>query len=345
MTDTTLSQILNLCLDDQRKTLLVLDENTGELPAASSSNVLVLSNRFDVIDALRARQLKGLFSDFDFDSLEDFVPEKIIYRISKEKRVVEHVLQSGWQRLAIDDEFCIAGYKNEGIKTFAKRAQHAWQSEPSLTRGDAQLHVYRFTKTSPAAALIGDDNYRELHEIGQWRSMTVFSKPGIFAWDRFDEGSLFLLEHLDTFLRQSDYNHQKALDLGCGNGLLAIALHAAGCNNVSATDNNAAAIRACNYNFSHNHIAGKVIAADCAAGIDERFDLVVCNPPFHQGFGVEHDLTDRFLQATRRLLSRRGRALFVVNAFIPLEKKATPLFGQVQTVANNKRFRLVQLGL
>lgn len=345
MTDTTLAQILDQCLEQQHKTLLVLDENASALPTIPASNVVVLSNRIDIVNAITARQWSGLFSDFDFDALEDFVAEKIIYRISKEKRVVEHVLQSGWQRLAVGGEFCVAGYKNEGIKTFAKRVQLAWRCEGTLTRGDAQLHIYRFLKTASAATPLNEDNYRELHEIGKWQNATVFSKPGIFAWDRFDEGSLFLLEHLHTFLQQSDYKNQKALDLGCGNGLLAIALYTAGCSSIFATDNNAAAIRACSINFSHNNISGNVIAADCAASITERFDLVVCNPPFHQGFGVEQDLTDRFLQATKRLLARRGRALFVVNAFIPLEKKATPLFGQVQTVANNQRFKLVQLGL
>lgn len=345
MTDRTLPQLLEHCLDSRQKALLVLDENAGELPKAQNGNMQVLSNRFDIVTAAASANWHCHFSDFNFDSLSGFIPRKIIYRISKEKRVVEHVLQSCWQLLEIGGEFYIAGYKNEGIKTFAKRAQDAWQCDMNLSRGDGQLHIYRFTKTGEDFSVLNAQNYRQLHEIAQWQDAAIFSKPGIFAWDRFDEGSLFLLQHLDQFLQLSDYRRQTALDLGCGNGLLAVALHKAGCHSLVATDNNAAALQACEFNFLHHAINGEVIAADVAASIKGRFDLIVCNPPFHQGFEVEQDLTDRFLRATQRLLSKHGRALYVVNAFIPLERKATPLFGQVQVVAKNKRFKLVQLGL
>jgi len=345
MIDHTLAQLLEQCFDPQQKTLLVLDENASQLPAMQAENARVLSNRIDITNIATANHWQSQFSDFDFDTLQDFIPQKIIYRISKEKRVVEHVLQSAWARLETGGEFCIAGYKNEGIKTFAKRAQTAWQCEVSLSRGDANLHMYRFTKTATAATALNDDDYHQMREIGRWQDAAVFSKPGVFAWNRLDEGSLFLLQNLDAFLQQSDHRRQSAVDLGCGNGLLALALHKAGCNRIVATDNNAAAIDACQFNFTRHGIAGDVVAADCAVGIEEQFDLLVCNPPFHQGFDVEQDLTDRFLQAAQRLLKKRGRALFVVNAFIPLEKKAAPLFTKIQLIANNGRFKLVQLGI
>jgi 16S rRNA (guanine1207-N2)-methyltransferase len=349
MSDNTLQQLLEY-VDSSEKTLLVLDENASQLPSlqpasAQATNTRVLSNRLDITDNARAKHWQSQFSDFDFAALADFSPQQIIYRVSKEKRVVEHVLQSGWQLLDTGGEFYIAGYKNEGIKTFAKRAQDAWQCNVKLTRGNAHLHLYRFSKTGAEATFLSDDDYHALREIDRWRDLAIFSKPGIFAWDRFDEGSAFLLQHLDAFLQLTDHRRQNALDLGCGNGLLAVALHQAGCKRVVATDNNAAALRACEFNFSRHAINGEVIGTDVAAGIREQFDLVVCNPPFHQGFDVEQDLTTRFLQATQKLLTKRGRALFVVNSFISLEKKAEALFRQVQVVDNNKRFKLVQLGL
>jgi len=349
MSDNTLLQVLEHT-DPAKKMLLVLDENASQLPSLQrtdlrTTNARILSNRLDIANGAGERHWQSDFSDFDFALLQDFQPQQIVYRVSKEKRVVEHVLQSGWQLLDISGEFCVAGYKNEGIKTFAKRAQEAWQCNAELTRGDGNLHIYRFTKTAAAATPLNDNNYHTLHNIGAWQDLTVFSKPGVFAWDRFDEGSAFLLQHLDTFLLQSDHRRQNALDLGCGNGLLALALHQTGCKRIVATDNNAAALRACEFNFSQNAVNGEVVAADVAAGIRETFDLVVCNPPFHQGFGVEQDLTDRFLQATQKLLAKRGRALFVVNSFIALEKKAEAFFKQVQIIDNNKRFKLVQLGL
>jgi 16S rRNA (guanine1207-N2)-methyltransferase len=204
--------------------------------------------------------------------------------------------------------------------------------------------IYHCTKKQLPFSPLNTESYHALTEIGHWGTHKIFSKPGIFAWDRFDEGSQLLLQHLPAFLAEERHAGKTAIDLGCGNGLLTIALLDAGCN-VVATDNNAAALQACAHNVEHNGFRAyvRVIADDCAMHISEQFDFIVSNPPFHQGFDVEYDLTSRFLQATQRLLRPQAHALFVVNSFIPLERKARGMFNHVETVIDNKRFKLVQL--
>ena len=133
------------------------------------------------------------------------------------------------------------------------------------------------------------------------------------------------------------------LDLGCGYGFLSVNAHQKGVDSILATDNNAAAVIACQQNFDRLGIKGAVVADDCAANQDERFDLVLCNPPFHQGFSVEGELTDRFLARAARLTARNGMALFVTNMFIPLERKAKGVFAGVDTFADNGSFKLVRL--
>jgi 16S rRNA (guanine1207-N2)-methyltransferase len=345
MSDNSVQQLLQFAATFTVPAVVVLDENAGSLPANPFADVRVISNRLDICSEASSKKWPSTFSDFVFDAASLQGIRLALYRISKEKRVVEHVLQSLWQLLPEGGELYCAGYKNEGIKTFAKRMQDAWSCEVTLERGEQQLHMYRLVKTGSAATALNSDDYHALQTIGDWNGMEVVSKPGIFAWDRFDDGSSFLLEHLPAFLQQTDHTRQSALDLGCGYGLLALALVQAGCKRVVATDNNAAAVIACDYNLQRHHgnCEVAVVTANCADTIKERFDLVVCNPPFHQGFSVENDLTDRFLQATKRLLTPRGRALFVVNTFIPLERKAAQHFAKVKDVARNGRFKLLQL--
>ena len=110
------------------------------------------------------------------------------------------------------------------------------------------------------------------------------------------------------------------------------------------TDNNAAALHVARHNCELNNINADVIAADAGDQIQQTFDLILCNPPFHQGFSVDGDLTDKFILSTKRLLARHGTALFVVNQFIPLERKARQHFRQVNILANNGSFKLVTLG-
>ena len=118
-----------------------------------------------------------------------------------------------------------------------------------------------------------------------------------------------------------------------------------GIHHVTATDNNAAALLAAAENLKAVTADYKVIAADAGNNIVERFDAVWCNPPFHQGFSVDGDMSDKFLRATKRLLSSSGRALFVVNTFIPLERSAKKHFRSVEVLANNGSFKLIALAL
>ena len=58
---------------------------------------------------------------------------------------------------------------------------------------------------------------------------------------------------------------------------------------------------------------------------------------------IDEDMSAKFLKATKRLLAPEGHALFVVNTFIPLEKKALKYFRSVQALANNGSFKLIAL--
>ena len=91
----------------------------------------------------------------------------------------------------------------------------------------------------------------------------------------------------------------------------------------------------------HLEVVADAVARQLAPG----FDLILCNPPFHQGFSVDAALTDKFLRQTRRLLSAGGVAVFVVNQFIPLERAAEKYFRRIETAARNQSFKLIRLEL
>ena len=136
------------------------------------------------------------------------------------------------------------------------------------------------------------------------------------------------------------------LDLGCGYGYIALCASQFGFNHIVTTDNNAAAISAVEENLkSLQEIEWQVIAADGGDAIEQQFDTILCNPPFHSGFSIDDQLGIKFLSQTKRLLKRSGRALFVVNGFIPLEHKAKAYFEQVEVLANNGSFKLISMKL
>lgn len=318
--------------------LWVLDEHGGGagMPLPNSA-VVVLSNRVDVSDAMRAAGWAAQFSDFDFAPWPAGSLDTIFFRLAKEKPVVHHVINAAAERLVPGGRLLLSGAKQQGIKTYAQQAAERLGGALEFKKmGHHYLAVVR--RGAVVGAALEDRDYPRLRPAIEDGMLHYLTKPGLYGWDKVDAGSALLVAHLP------DCTPQRVCDLGCGYGYLSIQawlnLHP---QQVVASDNNAAALLACRANFAALGINGEVVAADCGAGIEGVFDLVLCNPPFHQGFGVERDLTERFVAAARRLTANGGQALFVTNSFLPIEKVARRHYARVTTLADDGRFRVTRL--
>lgn len=325
------------------------DENSygalGQL-AHHAHNLTVLSNRFDIHQQAQALGLNSIFNDVDFSEACRVAIDAIFIRISKEKPVTHHAINQAVSALNTDGQLHLAGYKNEGIKTYAQKAAALFNHSGKLQKQkDSHFCSLSDPKAIANITLLDTNNYTQLRTIGEYAGKQLVSKPGVFGFEKVDEGSTLLLQTAQTFLtKHARINaHTRALDLGCGYGLLAITASEWGIQNITATDNNAAALSAITAGAKQNNINITTCAADAGEGINGTFDIILCNPPFHQGFEVSGDLTDKFLRNANKLLAKNGCALFVVNSFIAIEKKALSVFKYQQTLCNNKQFKVVLL--
>jgi len=325
--------------------LLVADENCLDLPFASvDSGVQVLSNRYDIAARARRAGLTTAFSDFDFSPWQAAPPSAVVYRISKEKPVVHHLANRLCEVLAPGARLVLVGGKQEGIKTFAKTLGQRFAAQASIAKHGDNYVVSLVKPAAPCGPPLDDRDYQQLREIARLGDMPVYSKPGVFGWNRVDAGSALLAGYLPSLLGAlAPQAGSTLLDLGCGYGYLSLAAHSLGSFRVTATDNCAAALLACGANFKEHGVNGEVVAADCGDILPGPYQLILCNPPFHQGFHQDRGLTEKFLATTRRLLAPGGRALFVVNQFVPLETLARARFRVVDTPVANGSFKLVEL--
>ncbi len=343
MVDSAFNLLRSELQNPQGKTLWLADENLLGTQITASPDIRVITNRIDLYNSLKQLDWNAVFSDFDFSEFADNSYDRVIYRVSKEKPVVHHIINQAFRILKTDGQLIIAGDKNEGIKSYIDKAKKlfAGQCNAKKVEGD----TWRAELTRPdteGSKLLDDKRYTELRPEARDDQFEYWSKPGVYGWNKIDKGSAYLIEHLDQFLMMMPEPPKQILDLGCGYGYLS--LNASHLDiPITATDNNAAAIAACERNFNRYPVNGQVVAADCAANISRKFDLILCNPPFHAGFDVEGDLTDRFLQAAHDHLSDSGIACFVTNLHIPLERKAQKLFHQVEIFASNSNFKLTRL--
>lgn len=338
MNDAAFDFIFKAILEDHGKALLVADENLPPLPGLHLPDELeIISNRFDIYKQLQPHTSHVQFSDFDFNHVANNSLERFYYRTSKEKAVVHHVLNAAARLLKTGGHLYLAGHKQEGIQTYIKKSAELLGSMAEVTKnGPARLGVI---EKKTCGEPLDDQHYTKLRLAVKENDHGFYTKPGVFGWDKIDQGSAFLAQHLDALLTDKQ---PKLLDLGCGYGYLAIKARNLNPTLTHATDNNAAAILACKKNFEHYGIKGEVFADDCASSLVPGYDIILCNPPFHQGFDTERVLTEKFVSACRRLLVPQGQALFVVNSFIPLEKVAATHFKHIQLIADNKRFKLVK---
>lgn len=323
------------------------------------NDVTVISNRYDsYLDA----QMAGIPAHFNDIELTPFPAtyRTIVYRISKEKALVHHIINASKNALQNQGTLMLIGGKQEGIKTYIDKASAYLGPITHQQNGEhsTRLACLQKSATHTEAPPLDDKDYPRFRQIGEEAGLQFYSKPGQFGWDKIDQGSQFLVTHFDTCFDtpvntvNASFNTKApghVLDLGCGYGYLALHISRYKPERIIATDNNAAALASCRFNFAHNHFdytTGhdvNVIADDCGRRITEKFDTIICNPPFHQGFSTSTEMTDRFIEQTRRLLKPTGQALFVVNQFIPLEQKAADSFRKIEAFAKNKGFKLVRL--
>lgn len=336
--------------------LLVADENLGAAPFnAIDATVEIISNRFDIALTAQAAGLQARFSDFDFSGYPSNHFVRVCYRLSKEKAVVEHVIGQATRILRVGGELVLCGAKNEGIRRFAKYAAQLLSGRQDI-RKTGSLYLAHITKHHDEPGIQPPaDEYGHILPVevdlaalglppvqGRTR-ITLSSKAGMFGAGRIDAGSALLTRALPEFFAGFVQPPRSLLDLGCGCGYLGICASGFGMDRIVATDNCAAAIEICKINAASLCLSMEVIADNCAQSINERFDALLCNPPFHQGFKVNSDLGERFLQAAARRLKPEGRALFVVNQFIALEKLASRYFANIDVTAPTPSFKLVAL--
>lgn len=335
---------------NELKVIAIVDENFDEADIAVFSrfqSVAFITNRWDIYSFLKKQGATCEFSDFDVTHLNNTF-DACFYRVSKERAVCHHVFNQALGFIKPEGILCVGGKKSEGTKGYHKKLTNLYEATTGVVKnGDFYAYNLKNNVATHNEHLLDDKHYKDLREL-EINAFSFFTKPGQYGWNKVDAGSKLLMDTLLESKALTTEAVQSILDLGCGYGYLSTRVlqdeHTRKClTRLVATDNNAAAIRSCKENVSKytNELSIDVITSDCADNIHEEFDVVVCNPPFHQGFENDRSLTHKFLKSAARHLVSRGKAYFVVNSFIPLEQLALDYFSNARILLNNKQFKLV----
>ena len=165
------------------------------------------------------------------------------------------------------------------------------------------------------------------------------SRPGVFAWDRVDAASRMLACALPARLPG------RVADFGAGWGYLSMQVLArcAGVASLDLYEADARALALAEGNLADAAMPVRCHWQDVAAGVGERFDAIVCNPPFHAlGRGDRPDIGRAFIAAAANALVARGTLWLVANRHLPYEEALGSGFAQVESVAQDGGFKIVR---
>lgn len=342
MRDAALAHAANIAAQPGA-TLWVVDEAAGQAVAlvAPREDLWLLGNRADVIAEAKKLGHNALLNDFDFSELPEVQWSRVVYRISKEKLVMQHVFAESCQLLAGHGELVVTGLKDDGGKTAIEKLAKALGTGRCVK--ERACYCGELAVPADYELYFDEPDYHAL-ELQNVDEKFFLSKPGVYGWQKIDQGSAFLIEVFNNWRGEKSFS--SLLDIGCGWGFLTLATARLPIAKRYALDNNISATIAAEANFASAEVAVEVLCADAlqaASLIAAPVDLVLCNPPFHQGTEVIGDLTAKFLQAAFDSLSSKGSALFVTNSHIGLELKAAEIFPVVEVLEFNRSFKVVRL--
>ncbi len=330
-------------------TLWVVDENISEAfeHVAPHPQLSVITNRYDIWANATAKGFSVTLCDYDFTAFNSSMFHRVVYRISKERPVVHHVINESWRVLAPHGTLWLAGEKSEGIKGFIDKAGKLLQNRQSAEKhGTAYRAILTKNCDFDTAAELDTKQYSQQRTVATIEvdnhPLTIRSKPGVYGWQKLDQGSQLLMDTVEAHFLHHPYP-KSLLDLGCGYGYLTLRTRHWGCQTRFATDNNVAAINCARTNIDRANMKVHISVDDCGSKLSTPVEAILCNPPFHKGFQTSSELTRLFLQQSARLLQPAGTAFFVVNHFIALEKLATHYFKELTVLHSDKHFKVIAL--
>ena len=214
-------------------------------------------------------------------------------------------------RLAPGGPAFLYGANDEGIKSAARRLLSVWGSGQSVAVG-GHCRVLRFPDAGGAAPDRADQRRwrRESPCPVPGRNGTWVSYPGVFGHRAASAGGLDPGTHalLDALANLSPVTGA-VLDYGTGAGSVAAFLTLrARPSRLDLVDVDALALDAARENVP----GGNPVLSDRVPE-GKRYDLIVSNPPYHEGKAESRSVLTRLLEDTPGHLKPGGRLVFVTQ--------------------------------
>ncbi|QIS22666.1 class I SAM-dependent methyltransferase [Nocardia terpenica] len=294
---------------------------TGELALAGNARTLGLADRY-VTQPLGRRLFEGV--------------RVVLLRLPRALSGLAEIADA-IARYADPEVEVFAGARDKYLTPAMNEVLAESFSSVRASRGRQKSRILLAQRPKP----VGEPPYPVRQQIGEL-DLEVVAHGAAFSGARLDIGTRFLLEHL----RRMKPDARDAIDLGCGTGILAVALAKARPHvSVVGTDQSAAAVASTRATAAANGVAERVtvLRDDAMVGVaDHSADLVLCNPPFHLGAAVHTGSAIKMFAETGRVLRPGGELWTVYNTHLNYRGVMQRLVGRTEVMGRNRKFTVTR---
>ncbi|MCB1354134.1 MAG: class I SAM-dependent methyltransferase [Rhodobacteraceae bacterium] len=324
---------------------LALAVETGALPLPDDGTVVVLraapSRFLSLMPPERLLCEQGFRPLHDALSAENLPVLPVVERASAGLVVVNCTrsraetlgnVARGFAMLPPGGLLALNGGKTDGVDSLARQIAKAVPQAGSYVKAHGRVAWFERPEELPP-------------ELRDWAEAACpaptvsghLTAPGMFSPDAPDPGSQLLAESFGPGLTG------RVADLGAGWGWLADACLKA-CPGVSELDLYEAeyiALEAAQRNVTDPRARFHWADVTKLGKGTSPYDVVICNPPFHQGRAAEPALGIAFIAAAARILKVSGRFLMVANRQLPYEAALDAAFSRWERLHETRSFKVI----
>ncbi|WP_127960279.1 16S rRNA (guanine(1207)-N(2))-methyltransferase RsmC [Serratia microhaemolytica] len=254
--------------------------------------------------------------------------DTLIYYWPKSKQEAQFQLADILSQLPLQSEIFIVGENRCGVRS----AETLLQGYVPLTKIDSARRCGLYYGRLVQQTKFSLSDWWHSYPVAELQINTL---PGVFSRDALDVGSALLLSTLQPGLKG------KILDVGCGSGVIGTVLASQSPKvKLTLSDVNAAALASSEATLAANNLQGEVLTSNVYSNITGYFDMIVSNPPFHDGLTTSLSAAQTLIRGAVKHLTIGGELRLVANAFLPYPDILDATFGNHEVLAQNGRFKV-----
>jgi len=336
--------------------VLAIDEITAAAPLGQPGRVLIVNDEFGALSCAFASVDPTIWSDsassraaidhnLVVNGLEPITADRLVRGHEQPNAEFDTIVvrlpkTSALLRYQLTAIAAIAGPNTKVIGAAMARHIHtstvkAFEDLIGATTTSRATRKARLIHSTPEGAS-GDAPAPRQSSFVTADGLNVVEMPGTFSSGHVDVGSALLLQVLTEQAVPPGAGSVVA-DLGCGNGILSAGIarswtHA----NFELLDVSDLAVAAATRTWQANDLGDRMTAHAVdgfAATRTATVDVVITNPPFHQGHAADGELTDRLLADAARVLRPNGVAYVVAQRHLHLHTRLRQWFSQADVVS------------